>query len=282
MEYTLHYTEEQLFRLIAERYAGDAYAVLASVRNRTGYGGRERTADAVVLSLWPSRGIWAAGFEIKSNYSDLRRELLKPEKAEEIARFMHHWWLVLADGEWPEKMELPVPATWGVMCPDAEGKKLVVRREAPLLEPQPWNSAFVCSLVREAARQITEEAVIARRVEEARKEGYARGLEDGESAEKARMSYRQHDLEETMKAVADFKAQSGIDDLSRWTGPRIGEAVAAVDRLIGYTHDSPGDKRPETVRELEKIGGALLRLASEVDRLLFNPVPEPAPDQGKE
>ena len=263
------YTEHQLFQLIAKRYAGDAYAVLASVRNKTGFDGRIRTADAVVMSLWPSRGLWTAGFEIKSQMSDLRRELKDAAKAEEIARFMHYWWLVLADRRWLDKLELPVPETWGILCPDSEGKKLVVVQDASILEPQAWTVPFVCSLVREAARQVSEEVVIARRVEEARSEGYSKGYKEGETHQKNVASYRLTELEELGKVVEEFKVRSGIKDLSRWDAPRIGDAVAAVCRLIGYNHGSPKDKRPEVTRELEKMGGALLRLASEIDHTVF-------------
>ena len=263
------YTEHQLFQLINKRYAGDAYAVLASVRSKTGSDGKIRTADAVVMSLWPSRGLWAAGFEIKSQLSDLRRELKDPAKAEEIARFMRYWWLVLADRRWLDKLELPIPETWGILCPDDKGEKLVVSREALALKPQAWTIPFVCSLVREAARQVTEEVMIARRVDEARSEGYGKGYKDGEERQKSRASYHVQELERLAETVKEFKAHSGIDDLPSWDASRIGDAVAAVQRLIGHSHGSK-DKRPQAIQDLETMGGALLRLASEVDHLVFN------------
>ena len=65
----------------------DQYALLFEVRNSTGYGKRIRSADALAMSLWPSRGLELIGFEIKRSRIDWLKELSQPEKAEEICRF---------------------------------------------------------------------------------------------------------------------------------------------------------------------------------------------------
>src|SRR5688572_18266988 len=83
--------------LLAKRFAPSAYAFLPQLRNGTGFG-RTRTADAVAMSLWPSRGIYLHGFEIKVGRGDWLSELRQPEKAEEIARFCKYWSLVAAEG----------------------------------------------------------------------------------------------------------------------------------------------------------------------------------------
>jgi len=260
------YSEADLFDLLSKRYAGSAYAVLRQVRNHTGYGARERTADAVVLSLWPSRGLWAAGFEIKSDLNDLRRELLKPEKAEEIARFMSYWWLILADRSWLDKLEMAIPDTWGILCPDDNGGKLLVVREAPVLEPQPWTAAFVCSVVREAARQVTEEAQLKPRLDKSYSEGYAKGFKDGNESHERQLPHQLKRLEELSKSVDEFQKRSGIKGIDQWSGPEIGTAVSAVQRMIGFR---PDGKAPQAVREIEKISNDLLRLSSEISRIIF-------------
>lgn len=56
-----------MFDLIKNRY-GNGYLVLGEVRWATGYGKQsERRADAIVMSLWPSRGLTVTGFEFKAS-----------------------------------------------------------------------------------------------------------------------------------------------------------------------------------------------------------------------
>lgn len=73
------------------------WACFAEVRNATGANAK-RSADAVALNLWPSRGLTVRGFEIKVSKADLRNEIAQPDKAEAIATYCDEWWIVTPAG----------------------------------------------------------------------------------------------------------------------------------------------------------------------------------------
>lgn len=109
--------ESDIIRLLRQRYCrdkgnGPEAVLLPQVRSRAGFDAR-RTADALVMQLWPSRGLHLEGFEIKVSRSDWLRELRDPTKADEFARWCDKWWIVAPDGM-VKTSELP--DTWGLMA----------------------------------------------------------------------------------------------------------------------------------------------------------------------
>ena len=157
-------TAEDVRALLRKHYDGRAYAMLEEVRNGTGYGRRERYADALVVSLWPSRGIWFAGIEIKVSRSDWLAELKNPAKSAEIQRWCDYWWIAAPEGL-VRTGELP--PTWGLLsC--SSGGKISVEHAAPKLEASPPSAAFVAAIMRRAAEAQKEAVGVIR--EEARKE----------------------------------------------------------------------------------------------------------------
>jgi hypothetical protein len=58
-------TEFELFQALRPLYPAREYALLPQVANGTGAGSK-RHCDALALSLWPSRGLYLTGFEMKS------------------------------------------------------------------------------------------------------------------------------------------------------------------------------------------------------------------------
>lgn len=50
---------------LGKTFLSPSYAMLTQVRNGTGMSRNARTADAMFMSLWPSRGIYLAGIEVK-------------------------------------------------------------------------------------------------------------------------------------------------------------------------------------------------------------------------
>ncbi len=58
-------TADDLWKALPRRYPQTEYALFSQVRNATGFASRIRTADAIALSLWPSRGLALYGFEFK-------------------------------------------------------------------------------------------------------------------------------------------------------------------------------------------------------------------------
>src|SRR3954468_2546806 len=94
-------TEDEMLRLLALRHNesggnGDAWAFMTKVKNDAGHAATG-TADAIAMSLWRSRGLRLHGFEVKCSRSDWLYELKHPEKAESFIRYVHHWWMVVAD-----------------------------------------------------------------------------------------------------------------------------------------------------------------------------------------
>jgi hypothetical protein len=61
--------------LLAARYCAPAWAIFYEVANATGANG-SRYADAVAMSLYPSRGLELHGFEVKKSRWDWVRERL--------------------------------------------------------------------------------------------------------------------------------------------------------------------------------------------------------------
>lgn len=132
-----------LDRLAAGIWPSPAHVILREVRNATGYAQQSRAADALVVSVWPSRGVWFAGVEVKISRGDWRSELKNPEKSTEIQKFCDYWWVaaapeVVADGE--------VPSNWGLI--EVDGAKARIIKDAPRLTPAPLTSEFIASVLR--------------------------------------------------------------------------------------------------------------------------------------
>lgn len=142
---------DELMAALAARYCRPAWAFLPEVRNGTGYQREPRTADAMAMSLWPSRGLELHGFEVKASRADWLGELKNPAKAEEIAAFCDRWWLVVGDKEIVKPAELP--PTWGLMIPRGTG--LIAVTEAPKLDATPLDRLFVASLLRKVTETWT-------------------------------------------------------------------------------------------------------------------------------
>jgi len=127
-------------------FRAPAHAFLYEVRNGTGYGKQQRYADALVVSCWPSRGIWVAGVEVKVSRTDWRRELDDPEKNADIQQYCDFWWIAAPPGV-VNLAELP--GNWGLLLVD--GKTVAQTREAPRLPRKPFDPTFVASILRNAA-----------------------------------------------------------------------------------------------------------------------------------
>jgi hypothetical protein len=146
----VHRTEADMTHFLSKRYCAPHYAFLAQVRNGTGFQRRTtRTADALAMSLWPSRGIHLNGFEIKVSLSDFRSEVKNPEKAEDIAQHCHFWW-ICAPNIKVAPLEL-MPANWGLLVLDDAGEKLEVAKD-PVFNPHalPPDWLMFASIMRNA------------------------------------------------------------------------------------------------------------------------------------
>lgn len=201
---------------MAKRYAAPEWAMFFNVANGTGWRG-SRYADAVGMSLFPSRGLELHGFEIKVSKSDYRREAQDPTKAEAVAAYCDRWWVVtppdLLDGE-------NLPLNWGWLAYD--GRAFYTKQKAEKLEAKAIDRPILAALLRRAhesaearahslvaEKTASAEAEIKRRVEE-------------------QLKYRSRDYEILRAAVDAFEKGAGIK-ITDWRGEDIGRAVAAVE-----------------------------------------------------
>lgn len=140
--------ESFMTNLLRLRYTAPEWAFMAQVRNGTGFTRKvTRTADALAMSLYPSRGLHLHGFEVKVSRSDFVKELKTPEKAEDIARFCSFWWIVAPDTNVaPVEM---VPANWGLLVMKGDG--LTVAKQATFKESAPLDTPMIASIFRNVA-----------------------------------------------------------------------------------------------------------------------------------
>lgn len=235
--------EKSVWELLREKFPPGSYALFPEVRNATGVRG-DRYADAVMMSLWPSRGLEITGFEIKASRSDWLRELKDPRKAEGVACYCDRWFVLATSKDIVKVDELP--KTWGLMARGARG--LGVVKAAPLLTPIPADRLFIASMLRAGQKQIEtaveaakapyerERHLLALKVEADHREDSTRAIEQAVDAERRRG-------DELREALEEFRKQSGIDLLriihhQRWT---LGKVAAAVKFLSeGHNFDSIG------------------------------------------
>jgi len=197
-----------------------AHAWLCEVRNATGYShSHPRYADALVVSLWPSRGIWFAGIEVKVQRTDWLKELRDPKKAESIQKYCHYWWIAT-----PPDIVKPgeLPKTWGHIV--VNGKTPKVMRQAPELKPSVLDPAFVASVLRNAsANQVavsnearlrgqreTEEKLAKEREQFAGFDDQLCKLTDEKTHIQNRADNVNSELEKVRRQIREFEEAAGI------------------------------------------------------------------------
>lgn len=214
-------TAADLRRMLRVRYPENAYALFYEVHNGTG-GQHRRSADAVAMALWPSRGLEVIGFEFKVSRRDWLAEKNRPEKADAVGRFCDRWFLVISDDAVIAPDE--VPKAWGVLV--ARGGKLVEAMEASLLKPEPLDRAFVAAMLRRAQSQL-KSSVPKEDIDRQVQEAWSRGYEDGKRADAPR--------DETMLRanVERFEKATGVK-LDSYNGEELGTAFAeyVADRKV--------------------------------------------------
>lgn len=188
----------------------------------THYGSR---ADALVVSLYPSRGFEMCGYEIKVNRGDWLSELKNPQKAERIARYCDRW-CVLAPTGVVREAELPVG--WGLweLLPSGTLRRSV---QPSTREPEPMSRAFVASLMRARAKLEADDhvALVAHHRREWEKQQRAR--EDAPAAPAL------HDAERVrsgMRKLEEIRAATGVDLLDFTPSRRWVERMRLADSPI--------------------------------------------------
>lgn len=140
-------TATQVDRLCRKHFEPPHFVYLRQVRNGTGYSRRTtRTADAIAMGTWPSRGVYLHGVEIKVSHSDFLAELKNPEKAEEIAQYCHFWWLAISHPKVAPLNEVPI--NWGVLCVSEDSEKMEVLRDATKKDATRPDHSLIAALLR--------------------------------------------------------------------------------------------------------------------------------------
>lgn len=224
-------SEFEILQVLKRRYPSDAYAVIPQVRNTTGFARRVRTADAIAVSLWPSRGIGLEGFEFKDSRTDWLKELKQPEKAEEISRFCGKWWIVTSSKGIVRGDELP--AAWGLLEIVDGAIKTAVK--APPKTPEPPTMEFFAALCRAAAECTFPVAEIEKKIDAAKRAEWAKGYEEGKRHEERVTKHIREKHTELQQFVNDFEKNAGFKiDHYNPDGVKVGKAM----RLLSGRYDS--------------------------------------------
>lgn len=225
-------TEKTMLEALRLRYAPPAYAVLEQVRNGTGFARAQiRTADALVMGIWPSRGLELWGVEIKVRRSDYLAELKNPAKADEIAQYCDRWYVAVADAG--VIAGLDVPELWGVMM--LKNGTLRCTRDAGKLKAKPVDRVFLAAIVRKVNEALHPDSDANRIRHQARQDGLAAGK--AEAINHAREEFK--DLADSVKL---FEAASGVRIADPWLMGNVGSAVKLLaefgpERLAERLHE---------------------------------------------
>lgn len=169
-------TESGALALVRKHFAEPEFLVIPQVRSKTGFGSA-RTADALAMGMWPSRGVYLHGIEIKVSRSDWLAELKSPAKAERIAQYCDFWWVVAGIADIVRSEELP--DNWGLLVPSSRNGLRVVK-EAIRLTPEPIPRGFLAALLRSTVEwsRSSEEVQAAKQEASARlEESHKRAVE---------------------------------------------------------------------------------------------------------
>lgn len=217
------------------RYPAPEWAIFFEVANGLGLADR-RYADAVAMSLFPSRGLDVHGFEVKTARGDWLRELKNPTKADVIASYCDFWWLVAGDEKVAQKDE--VPRAWGLLV-SKDGELRQVKKPERL-KPKAIDRAFMGAMFRRADEWATAQLKNDARVVAAREEG----RKEGEETRDWRNSEAVDDLKKLKDRLAEFEKVSGIT-IDKYSYGNIGEAVRK------FMHS----QKEDVVEDLERVAG---------------------------
>ena len=246
---------QQLYELIKQRFKPPAWITFSEVSDGTGVN-IARYADAIAMSIWPSRGYDLNGFEIKVSRSDWLKELNDPSKSWPIQRFCNAWWVVAANEDIVKDGELP--KTWGLMVP--KGGKLKVVSKAPALKPERMDRAFVASILR---RQYQCQEFLAKKAVEAAvgdRVDSRRVARQEDIDLKARARDLEFENQRLRTSIGDFERVSGIK-LTQWNGEKMGELINQIREI---------QAAPGVLKWMDQAHTSALQLQTYIEREIGN------------
>lgn len=242
-------TEAEGVEILRYKMKDEGLLVVGQVGNTTG-GGHRRTADALMIQTWPSRGLSITGVEYKADRNDWRRELRNGSKAEEIAAYCHYW-LVLAPKDVVPIEE--VPGGWGLYEIHKTGKMTKLLRTKPpppkVDPPKPIDYGFLAAILRAREKHQPDEAkidLVLEQRDQIRKQAFDE-----------RVKRRTRDYTELKRMVQAFEEASGIQIEHTWGLERLAEG------LLTFLKD------PDQFRErLQRDRHQLVRMIELTDEIL--------------
>lgn len=220
---------DDIRKAMANRWTDPEWAIMWEVGEGTGMNSG-RYADAVMMSLWPSRGLELHGVEIKISRSDWKREAADPRKAEAIAKYCDRWWIHTPENVVDDLSDLP-PA-WGLR--EWTGKRWNTKREAQKTEALPVPRSFLAAMLRRA------DGAMRAMMDAARGEAYASIEADREEWRKRRqdeiskeVKRRTEKLERAAENLAKFEAAFGEGSAWSWNFDHeaLGRAAFALSKI---------------------------------------------------
>lgn len=205
-------TAADVIESLKVRFCPPAWAFLEQVANGTG-ARHYRWADAIAMSVWPSRGYDIHGIEVKVSRYDFLHELNQPDKSASVQQYCNRWWVCTSSEAIVQPGELP--PTWGWMALTTKGIKVMV--EAPKLKPVPISIDFLASVLRNKAMQ--DERQVNRKIAAA-----------VEQSTKDRQIYAEEQYRNLKQAVDQFEKKSDLQ-ITRYDGAQIGVAVSVFRSL---------------------------------------------------
>lgn len=286
-ERPVYWSEQKVFEVLrSTHFIEGAAALLPQVRSATG-AGSARTADAIAMQLWPSRGLTIEGVEIKTDRRDFLRELAQPEKSDEIARYCSKWWIAAPEGVVTKKdiEDSSWPVMWGWLEVGAkpaqvevkDGKTTLIQAEVPwtkvrrtakenedVREP---SRLFLASLMRSLAAHESPEAIINRRVSEA----VQKATKDMQLKFDKHAEASEEELKEIRIRVQQFEYASNINTgilSSSWDAKSIQERYEESRRLlqIARSLDSHLQDAKDLADELTKMGDKIIATSERMKR----------------
>lgn len=244
-------------------HAPPEWAIFFEVANGTGSVCR-RHADAVAMSLWPSRGLTIRGFEIKVSRSDYKREAADPEKAETVARFCDEWWIV-TPVDLIRDPELELPPAWGLMVANPKGGLKTVRKAATT-KAKPISRPFLAAMLRRAHESLATQQKgwvrredIAEQIAQAEARGAAQVPRD--------MQHLQRDADAMRKVIKDWKDATGIDLHEHGWHANVGRIVERYRLGQAMMGEKYGDTIGSTLKQVEHARHDLAAIARALEAL---------------
>lgn len=242
------WSEARAIQWLRTKFDEQGYAIFPQVPDGTG-ARRRRTADAIMLSLWPSRGLHLYGIEYKRTRNDWRRELKNPAKADSIGRYCDFFVILAPVGVIPVD---EVPAAWGLWEID-KAERLLRTKPPPENEHKiPVDLNFVAGLLR-AAQNAFERKAYSAAYDSAT---YEKGFKDGKRDRSMDLESLQRSYAGLKKSVDGFEEASGIK-LDKWNGgERLGREVLEALKLL-----SDPVPHARTARTIVNQAGQLMKAA---------------------